>query len=120
MSCERLFAQGLKARGLRLTPQREMVLAALHTFGGHASVQEIHRRVQLKSESVERSTVYRTLELLRDMGLVIEVDMGDNVLRYELTVHGPHAHLVCTRCGHVATLDLAELGPLREHLACRI
>ena len=110
MACEQLLTEELRARGLRRTPQREMVLAALHELGGHASVEETYQHVHQKSDSVEKSTVYRALELLRELGIVIEVDIGDNILRYELAAHGPHGHLVCTKCGRNETFDLAELG----------
>ena len=112
MACEQLLTDELRARGLRRTPQREMVLAALHDLGGHASVEETYQQVRLKSDSVEKSTVYRALELLRELGLVIEVDIGDNMLRYELAAHGPHGHLVCRRCGRIDMFELAELIPL--------
>jgi Fur family ferric uptake transcriptional regulator len=113
MGCQKIFIQQLRERGLRLTPQREMVLSVLHDVEGFATVDEIHHRVQQISTSVDLSTIYRTLDLLQEFDLVASVDPGDGQRHYELLgVHGPHLHLVCTACGAVvgAPCDLA--GPL--------
>jgi Fur family ferric uptake transcriptional regulator len=119
MGCEKIFIQQLRERGLRLTPQREMVLSVLHDIEGFATVDEIHHRVQQISTSVDLSTIYRTLDLLQELDLVACVEPGDGQRRYELLgVHGPHLHLVCEACGAVlgAPYDLAApLGAaLRE------
>ncbi|HUV95705.1 MAG TPA: transcriptional repressor, partial [Anaerolineae bacterium] len=74
----------LHDRGFRITPQREMVLASLHHIDGHATVDEIYARVQARSSSVDVSTVYRTLELLKEFRLVAYIDLGDGQHRYEL------------------------------------
>lgn len=116
MSCESLLIESLRARGMRLTPQREMVLAVLHELGGHASVDEIYQQVHGQSEAVDKSTVYRTLELLQDLGIVMDADLGDGIKRYELASHGAHGHLRCACCGRVASLDMADLEKLKSHL----
>lgn len=115
MGCEALLTRKLRARGLRLTPQREMVLAAIHELSGHASVDEAYLQVRLRSTSVDKTTVYRTLELLQQLDLVKAADLGDNVLRYELTLHGPHCHLLCSRCGGLTTIEPVALRSLAEH-----
>jgi len=112
MSCEELFMQELRKRGLRLTPQREMVLSALHQVDRMATAEEIYKRVQVHTSSVDMSTVYRTLELLEDLGLVVCVEVGTDQRQYELTtIHAPHIHLVCRACGTVqpADIDVAQL-----------
>jgi Fur family ferric uptake transcriptional regulator len=118
MSCEELFLERLRARGLRLTPQRELVLAALHQLDGPATVDEIYARVHALSASVDISTVYRTLELFQEFQLVSSFDPGDGKRRYEhLGVEAPHHHLVCRACGQVIPVAQADLRPLAEHLA---
>jgi Fur family ferric uptake transcriptional regulator len=113
MGCEKIFIQQLRERGLRLTPQREMVLSVLHDIEGFATVDEIHHRVQQISTSVDLSTVYRTLDLLQEFDLVAFVDPGDGQRRYELLgVHGPHLHLVCTACGAVLGAPCDVAAPL--------
>lgn len=116
MGCEQVLVKELRERGMRVTPQREMVLAALHDLHGHAAVDDIFQVVRSRSSSVDKTTVYRTLELLRELGLVHEVDVGDSVLRYELSLHGEHGHLLCTGCGRLLTFDCADLSQLRRAL----
>lgn len=111
MSCEKDFAQQLRSRGLRLTPQREMVLSALHQVDGLATAEAIHERVQEQTSSIDISTVYRTLELLQELDLVACIELGSDQRKYELiTLHEPHIHLVCRGCGQVmgADLDIAQ------------
>ena len=131
MACEEVFIKHLRERGFRLTPQREMILSALHEVEGLVTVEEIYGRVQKISTSVDVSTVYRTLDLLQEFDLVACVDSGDDQRRYELLgVHGPHLHLVCQACGQVIGADLevaqafgqrlqAEYGfvPALDHLS---
>ena len=107
MACEQVFAQQLRERGFRLTPQREIILSVLHDIEGLATAEEIYSRVQKISTSLDISTVYRTLDLLQELDLVSCVDPGDDQRRYELLgIHGPHLHLVCQVCGHVIGADL--------------
>jgi Fur family ferric uptake transcriptional regulator len=107
MTCEQVFVQQLRERGFRLTPQREIILSVLHDMDGLATAEEIYKRVQRISSSVDISTVYRTLDLLQGLNLVSWVDLGDDQRRYELLgVHDPHLHLVCQACGKVTAADL--------------
>ncbi|MBN1640849.1 MAG: transcriptional repressor [Anaerolineae bacterium] len=117
MACEKVFARKLRERGLRLTPQRELVLSALHATEGLATADAIYAQVHSVASAVDVSTVYRTLDLLQELGLVACIDMGDGERRYELLgVHGPHVHLICRACGEVSGIDLAEAQPLAAHL----
>lgn len=117
MACEQVFLQQLHERGFRLTPQREMILSVLHDIEGFATAEEIYGRVQNISSSVDISTVYRTLDLLQEFGLVACVDAGDEQRRYELLgIHGPHLHLVCQACGQVMGADLDVAQTLAERL----
>jgi len=118
MSCEKRFIQKLRERGFRLTPQREMVLAALHEIDDFSTVDEVYAWVQQRSHSIDISTVYRTLELLEEFQLVAHLDGEDGHRRYELQgIHGLHHHLHCTRCGDIIPLDQEELAPLLTRIA---
>ena len=117
MACEEVFLQKLRDRGLRLTPQREMILSVMHDVEGLATAEEIYAQVQLLTSAVDISTVYRTLDLLQKLDIVACVDPGDGQHRYELIgVHGPHIHLICESCGEVTGIDLEEAHPLAERL----
>jgi Fur family ferric uptake transcriptional regulator len=112
MACTERFIAHLRDRGMRMTPQREMVLAALHDLVDHESAEEIFRRVQLRSTAVDRSTVYRTLELLRGMSMLSVTETADGQRRYALTgLHSDHVHLVCRACGREIE---AEAGSFAE------
>jgi Fur family ferric uptake transcriptional regulator len=117
MACEQVFLERLRESGLRLTPQREMVLSVLHHLEGVATAEEIHTKVRALSSAVDISTVYRTLDLLKELDLVACIDPADQQHRYELLgVHGPHLHLVCRSCGKVIGVSLSEAESLTSHL----
>jgi Fur family transcriptional regulator, ferric uptake regulator len=88
---------GLRARGYRLTPQRELVLRAVDRLG-HATPDEILTAVREESGAVNISTVYRTLELLEELGLVRHVHITDRAPTYHSAAAPEHVHLVCRVC----------------------
>jgi Fur family ferric uptake transcriptional regulator len=117
LACEEVFLQKLRERGFRLTPQREMVLSAMHDMEGLATADEIYERVHAVSSAVDISTVYRTLDLLQEFKMVACVDPGDGQHRYELLgVHGPHVHLICQVCGKVTGVEMEQIQPLAARL----
>jgi len=106
----------LAQKGYRITPQRLMILQAIEEASGHISAEEIYEGVRHNYAGLNISTVYRTLELLKVMGLVAETDMGDGRVRFHSAGHDHHHHLVCSVCGHVIDLDAAALAPLSDML----
>ena len=106
----------LRARGFRLTPQRELVLNAVQDLG-HATPDQVHARVRETSSAVNLSTVYRTLEVLEEVGLIRHAHLSDRAPTYH-SVHGhEHFHLVCRNCQRVTSVETDVLGPLRAALA---
>ncbi len=117
MACKGMFRERLKESGLRLTPQREMVLDVLHQLEGAATADMIYDRVSAISSAVDISTIYRTLDLLREFSLVACIDPGGDPHRYELLgTHGPHLHLACQLCGAIVGVDLDEAKAFVDHL----
>ena len=118
MACEKVFLERLRERGLRLTPQREMVLAVMHELEGLATAEEVYEQVRTQTLAVDISTVYRTLDLLQRLGIVACLNSPtDGQYRYELLgVHGPHIHLVCRSCGAVLGVALDEAEAFAEKL----
>ena len=106
----------LSQRGYRLTPQRIMILEAIEHSDHHISAEEIHAQIVTKYPNVNISTVYRTLELLKRLGLVTETDLGEGRVRYHPVEKGRHHHLVCRECGAIIDLDESLLTPLRSAL----
>ncbi|AHB12808.1 MAG: Fur family transcriptional regulator [Dehalococcoides mccartyi] len=92
--------------GFRLTPQRVLILEALDMAEGHMSAEDIYAEVGQEYPNINISTVYRTLELLKGQGLVLETDMGDGRLRYHSVNKGSRHYLVCRKCGKIT--DLSE------------
>ncbi len=106
----------LSKQGYRLTPQRIMVLSAIETSNNHISAEEIYAQIVAKYPHVNISTVYRTLELLKRLGLVTETDLGEGRVRYHPAEKGHHHHLVCRECGAIVDLDESLLAPLKGAL----
>jgi Fur family ferric uptake transcriptional regulator len=91
----------LRARGYRLTPQRELVLGAVQRLG-HATPDEVLTAVREESQAVNVSTVYRTLELLEELGLVRHAHISDRAPTYHSATAPEHVHLVCRECQTVS------------------
>ncbi len=106
----------LRKQGYRLTPQRYMILSVIQEAEEHLSVDQIMERVHKRNPYVSLSTVYRTLELLRELGLVRENHLPGEQPRYEAAEGAAHHHLVCRRCRAVIHLDDTLLGNLHEAL----
>jgi Fur family ferric uptake transcriptional regulator len=111
--------EALRERGFRLTPQRMMVLEAIESSEDHISAEEIHARAREKYPYMNISTVYRTLELLKEQGLAAETDLGGGRLVYHPEGKARHHHLVCRKCGKVTDIDVAVLRHLRDDLRAK-
>lgn len=117
MSCESSIATLVRGYGLRLTQQREAIIVALQHAGHHLVAQQILQAARDAHPGVNASTVYRTLTLLRDRGLVSETDLGTGELSYAwIGDDGPHHHLVCHNCRGVIELDHLYLEPLERRI----
>ena len=119
MKKENSLLQALREQGYRLTPQRMMVVEAIEDSHDHVSAEDIHARARLQYPYLNISTVYRTLELLKDKGLVAETDLGGGRFLYHPTGKAQHHHLVCRKCGEVRDIDIDALADLRTELSAR-
>jgi len=106
----------LSELGYRLTPQRMMILSAIENSDDHISAEEIYAQVVAKYPNVNISTVYRTLELLKHLGLVTETDLGEGRVRYHPADKGHHHHLVCKECGAIIDLDESVMASVKDTL----
>lgn len=109
----------LRERGFRLTPQRMMVLEVIEASDDHVSAEEIHGQARARYPYINISTVYRTLELLKEQGLVTETDLGGGRLVYHPAGKAHHHHLVCRNCGRVRDIDASAFRQLRDELRAR-
>jgi Fur family ferric uptake transcriptional regulator len=106
----------LRARGYRLTPQRQLVLEAVASLG-HATPEDIVTAVRRTASGVNISTVYRTLELLEELGLVTHTHLGHGPPTYHPAAEDDHVHLVCRVCGSVTEAPPTLVEPLVSSLA---
>jgi Fur family ferric uptake transcriptional regulator len=102
------WQEQLRASGHRLTPQRELVLAAVEHLG-HATPDEVYAEVRTHSDSINLSTVYRTLELLDELGLIRHAHLSDRAPTYHSARGHEHAHLVCRECRKVISIDRSDM-----------
>jgi Fur family ferric uptake transcriptional regulator len=94
----------LRARGYRVTPQRQLVLEAV-TRLEHATPEDVCAQVQQTARGVNISTVYRTLELLEQLGLVTHTHLGHGAPTYHLATEAHHVHLVCRDCDEITEVQ---------------
>jgi Fur family ferric uptake transcriptional regulator len=101
----------LRASGYRVTPQRQLILEAV-TRLEHATPEEIYAEVRQTAVGLNLSTVYRTLELLEQIGLVTHTHLGHGAHRYHLAADAQHVHLVCSVCDAIIQLEPSAVAPL--------
>jgi Fur family ferric uptake transcriptional regulator len=104
----------LHERGMRMTPQRQLVLDAVRELQ-HATPERICEQVQRIAPAVNITTIYRTLDLLEGLDLVRHTHLGHGAPSYSTHAH-EHVHLVCHRCGDVTEIPSEELTALTEQL----
>jgi Fur family transcriptional regulator, ferric uptake regulator len=109
------LAEELRARGLRLTAQRQLVLEAVYDLG-HATPDQVHARVARTAAGVNITTVYRTLELLEELGLVTHAHLSHGAPTYHAATEPQHLHLVCRGCGDVSEIPPQLLEPFAATL----
>ncbi|HUJ23681.1 MAG TPA: transcriptional repressor [Bryobacteraceae bacterium] len=109
----------LKEKGLRLTRQRELLLELIDKSGEHLDAERLFQLAKQKDPKLNRVTVYRTLKLLKQGGLVDELDLmhyGGDQHYYETRMKQEHAHVICLRCGKVEEFFGEPLQKLRRQI----
>lgn len=109
--------EALRSAGLRVTPQRVAVLSALHNArGDHLSADDVWQHLATSSSLLDRSTAYRILADLTEVGLLTQVRFDDGIARFEVQSRAHH-HAVCTHCGSTSDLPDGLVAPLSASLA---
>jgi Fur family ferric uptake transcriptional regulator len=106
----------LRQRGNRVTPQRRAIARIVQEQGGHLGADEIYYMARKEVPRLSLSTVYRTLELLKELDLVSELHLAGNRYRYEAQ-SGEHQHLVCVNCGKVIEFECDHWTQMHQTLA---
>jgi len=109
----------LKERGIRLTRQRQVLLDVIDQSGLHLDAELLYKLAKQKDPKLNRVTVYRTLKMLKETGLVDELDLmhwsGDQHY-YETRMKQEHAHVICLRCGKVEEFFGEPLQKMRRQI----
>jgi Fur family transcriptional regulator, ferric uptake regulator len=103
----------LRSRGLRMTPQRRAIVTEIMTAKGHINPAAIAKRVRERVQDVNPSTVYRTLDLLEELGVISHAHLETGP-EYHRSSDGQHVHLTCAKCGSQESLSMDEAERLRN------
>lgn len=107
-------------RGLRMTGQRRIIARVIAAAADHPDVEELHRRAARIDERISLSTVYRTVRLLEDSGIIARLDLKDGRARYERAPDQHHDHLVNMQTGEVIEFRSDEIEQLQAEIARRL
>ena len=107
-------------RGLKMTGQRRVVARVLSEAGDHPDVEELYRRASALDQHISIATVYRTVRLFEEQGILERRDFGGGRARYEPTEDGPHYHLIDVETGKVIEFQDAEHERLMQTIAARL
>jgi Fur family ferric uptake transcriptional regulator len=110
------FRDFMRRRGLKSTRQRDEIASWFFAVHGHLSADAIYREVKEVSPGIGFSTVYRTMRLLREAGLVQERHFGDGEALYE-NVSDHHDHCICNICGKIVEFENDQIEKLQEAVA---
>jgi Fur family transcriptional regulator, ferric uptake regulator len=113
------FQRQLSERGIRMTDQRRAILTVIETAAKHLDASQILRKARALDASIDRSTVYRTLDLLKRHGLIDELDLmhikGEGHY-YERKLGRDHIHMACLRCGKITEFVSKTFESLKSQL----
>lgn len=107
-------------RGMRMTDQRRVVARVLGQSHDHPDVEELYRRAAAVDPHISIATVYRTVRLFEEAGVVEKHDFGDGRSRYEELTDDHHDHLIDTRTGKVIEFYDEEIEKLKEAIAAKL
>ena len=110
------IAEILRAKGLKVTPQRLAIYQLLSGTTTHPSAEDIYKALMPTNPTISLATVYKTLDSFRSVGLVQELSVGNGRSNYDAAVH-THPHIVCTCCNAIEDFDLDNIAALHQEAA---
>ncbi len=112
--------QSAVSAGMRMTEQRRVIAQVLTQSDDHPDVEEVHRRAVLKDAGISIATVYRTVRLFEEAGILTRHDFGDGRARYEPTSDDHHDHLIDIQSGQVIEFTNEEIEELQHEVARKL
>lgn len=109
-----------EAKGLRLTEQRRVIADVLETSANHPDVEELYARASARDPNISIATVYRTVKLFEEAGILDKLEFGDGRARYEDAERDHHDHLIDMNSGEVIEFVDTEIEALQERIAARL
>ncbi|TCK89033.1 Fur family peroxide stress response transcriptional regulator [Natranaerovirga hydrolytica] len=109
------LAEMLKAKKLKVTPQRLAIFGILYNTRNHPSAETIYKALQPTHPTMSLATVYKTLDTLKKSDLVEELNVGEDSFRYDATI-SPHPHAICLKCNSVEDLDTKVLDNITSEI----
>jgi Fur family ferric uptake transcriptional regulator len=121
-TARRRFAEFLAGKGLRMTSQRKAILETVFGTEEHFTAEQLWHWSQVRSRSVSRPTVYRTLPLLTECGLVREIDLGRAYRFYDPNYadRPNHSHIICEQCGKIIEFESERIEKLEDEICQKL
>lgn len=107
----------LKARDYRVTPQRVALLRLIASSEGHPSASDLYERIKAQFPTTSPATVYKTLNLLKELGEVLELGFSNDDNRYDGSRPYPHPHLICLGCRKIMDPEVSLVHDLAQEVA---
>ena len=110
------YVELLKENSIKITPQRLEILKYLDVHRTHPTVEQIYTELKEKNPALSKTTVYNSVEILRDHGLIQSITISGSESRYDFK-HSMHHHFLCKKCGEITDIDV-ECPNLGKMLEC--
>jgi len=108
--CDNIWCSKIKTAGSKITEPRQVIIHTLQHVKKHMTVEELYMKIRKIDKTIGLATIYRTLDLLQNNGLIYKIDLGDGRSWYEIAMSADkgkyNQHMVCVKCGRVTDLEL--------------
>ena len=119
MAQSKSLTESLHSNGRRVTRQRRLVMQVLQENPGHLEVEAVHSLAKESDPKISLATVYRTLAVLKEMGMVKDHALGESHAHFEAAPETPHYHFTCQKCGRVVEFDAPQVKQVVHTLSRR-
>lgn len=114
---EKPAIESVRDHGHRLTSQRRLVLEIINESQSHLDVETIYLQAKQRDNRISLATVYRSLALLKEIGLIVEHSLGEDHAHFETAQQQPHYHFTCEKCGRVIEFNAPEIEKIIRTLS---